>query len=93
MPAAFLGRCTRLVFLYDERLRAYVGDERLSVKKGRKAGGKDGGAPSPPAAASVPNQKRQSRSSDLGRALRTVYDDTLRESVPDDFMDLLGKLS
>lgn len=36
---------------------------------------------------------RKSRSSDLGRALRTVYDDTLRESVPDDFMDLLGKLN
>jgi len=28
----------------------------------------------------------------VGRALKTVYDDTLREEVPDDFMDLLGKL-
>ena len=28
-----------------------------------------------------------------GARLRTVYDDTLRESVPDDFLDLLGKLS
>lgn len=35
---------------------------------------------------------RKSRSSDLGRALRSVYDDTLRESVPDDFLNLLGKL-
>jgi hypothetical protein len=25
--------------------------------------------------------------------LRTVYDDTLRETVPDDFLDLIGKLS
>jgi hypothetical protein len=33
------------------------------------------------------------RSGDLGRALRTVYDDTLREAVPDDFLDLIGKLS
>ena len=33
------------------------------------------------------------RPSEVGRALRSVYDDTLRESVPDDFMDLLGKLS
>ena len=32
------------------------------------------------------------RSGDLGRALRSVYDDTLRESVPDDFLNLLGKL-
>jgi hypothetical protein len=37
--------------------------------------------------------KRKPRNSDLGRALRSVYDDTLRESVPDDFVKLLGKLS
>lgn len=36
---------------------------------------------------------RKHRSSDLGRALRSVYDDTLRESVPDDFLNLLGKLT
>ena len=35
---------------------------------------------------------RKTRSSDLGRALRSVYDDTLRETVPDDFAKLLGKL-
>jgi hypothetical protein len=35
---------------------------------------------------------RKHRSGDLGRALRSVYDDTLRESVPDDFLNLLGKL-
>jgi hypothetical protein len=33
------------------------------------------------------------RSGDLGRALRSVYDDTLREPVPDDFLNLIGKLS
>ena len=36
---------------------------------------------------------RKSRSGDLGRALRSVYDDTLRETVPDDFLNLLGKLT
>ena len=36
---------------------------------------------------------RKARSSDLGRALRSVYDDTLREAVPDDFVTLLGKLT
>lgn len=36
---------------------------------------------------------RKKRPGDIGRALRTVYDDTLRESVPDDFLDLLGKLT
>ncbi len=36
---------------------------------------------------------RRQKAGDIGRALRTIYDDTLRESVPDDFSDLLGKLS
>ena len=36
---------------------------------------------------------RKHRAGDVGRALRSVYDDTLRESVPDDFLDLLGKLA
>lgn len=42
-------------------------------------------------AASAP--KRGKRPGDIGRALRSVYDETLREDVPDDFLDLLGKLS
>ena len=58
----------------------------MSAKKRGKGGGKDGRDP-------PEHPKRKSRSSDLGRALRTVYDDTLRESVPDDFMDLLRKLT
>ena len=36
---------------------------------------------------------KKQRTADLGRALRSVYDNTLRESVPDEFNDLLGKLS
>jgi hypothetical protein len=36
---------------------------------------------------------RKPRAGDLGRALRSVYDDTLRESIPDDFLNLIGKLS
>lgn len=36
---------------------------------------------------------RKRRGSEIGRALRSIYDDTLREAVPDDFKDLLGKLS
>ena len=30
--------------------------------------------------------------SNVGRVLRTAYDDALREAVPDDFLKLLGKL-
>ena len=40
---------------------------------------------------SMPPEKKRRRRADLGRALRTVYDDTLREDVPNDFLDLLGK--
>jgi hypothetical protein len=36
---------------------------------------------------------RKQRTAALGRALRSVYDDTLRETVPDEFNDLLGKLT
>jgi hypothetical protein len=41
----------------------------------------------------VETKGRKQRSNDIGRALRSVYDDTLREAVPGDFNDLLGKLS
>lgn len=50
-------------------------------KKGKKA------APAP-----TTTKKRSQRTGDIGRALRSVYDETLREDVPDDFRDLLGKL-
>ena len=61
--------------------------------------GKDRGKPEragnsrAPASASPDKKQRKQRPADVGRALRTVYDDTLRESVPDEFLDLLGKLS
>jgi hypothetical protein len=35
----------------------------------------------------------RTKAGDVGKALRTVYDTTLREDVPTDFLDLLGKLS
>lgn len=50
-----------------------------------------GGRPSKPA--DREKKGRKPRSADLGRALRSVYDDTLRETVPDEFLNLLGKLS
>lgn len=73
------------------------GDERLS-------GNHDGGDRKPddedaarPATGrkSAPRKDgivRKDKASPVGRALRTVYDDMLRESVPDDFLDLLKKL-
>ncbi len=63
-----------------------IGKNKNSRAKGAKDGSRD---------TAVPREKgaRKHRAADLGRALRSVYDDTLRESVPDDFLDLLGKLS
>jgi hypothetical protein len=61
----------------------------------RSGNGKQDRAPRAPDKGSrLPDKnKKKPRASEVGRALRSVYDDTLRESVPDDFMDLLGKLS
>ncbi|WP_260482484.1 NepR family anti-sigma factor [Sphingomicrobium flavum] len=42
--------------------------------------------------ASPREQGRQAKPDSVGRALRSVYDDTLREDIPDEFKDLLGKL-
>ena len=38
-------------------------------------------------------KRRGSAADDVGKALKSAYDETLREDVPDDFLDLLGKLS
>ena len=38
-------------------------------------------------------KRRGQAADDVGKALRSAYDETLREDVPDDFLDLLGKLS
>ena len=79
-------------------MRSREGDERLSegnrgdprdaagnrkkaeAKRATKSGGKknEGGG--------------KSGANDVGRVLRSVYDRTLREEVPSDFLDLLGKL-
>jgi len=84
------------------RLARARGDERLSGSKqpesdaiGKKEGSGAGAGRLRNARKDVSKDKgvRRQRASDLGRALRSIYDDTLRESVPDDFQDLLGKLS
>jgi hypothetical protein len=67
---------------------AREGDERLS---GSQAGGVRDGDKVPPAPRS-PNVRKKDKGNVVGRALRTVYDETLREAIPDDFLDLLGKL-
>ena len=64
---------------------------------GKQAGDTDGakdtkGKHAKKVAANDPKSRKQ-RAGDVGRALRSIYDDTVREQVPDDFLNLLGKLS
>jgi hypothetical protein len=63
----------------------------LSAKKRSETEGAGDSTRSKKSPTSASGGRRQ-RSGDLGRALRSVYDDTLRESVPDDLLNLLGKL-
>ncbi|MDB5698625.1 MAG: hypothetical protein JWN69_1429 [Alphaproteobacteria bacterium] len=37
-------------------------------------------------------KKKTTESPEVGRALRSVYDETLNEQIPTDLLDLLGKL-
>ena len=62
------------------------GDERLSGSK------KSEGRATEKMPGQRPSRSGREKASPVGRALRTVYDDTLRESVPEDFLDLLRKL-
>ena len=86
----------------DERLSDVTGNEsrRASGSREKKHAPRPkaaaGGSPrskSPIPRSSSSKSSSPKSSSDVGRALRSVYDDTLGERVPDDFLDLLGKLS
>jgi hypothetical protein len=65
---------------------ALEGDESLSGTS--KANGRN----SQSGSGSADKKSRRDRGGTIGRALRTVYDDMLREDVPKDFLDLLRKL-
>jgi hypothetical protein len=75
----------------DARAFRFKGDESLSdTQKGDSAGASENkDKPDSDRPAGKPGKQR---ASDVGRALRSVYDETLREEVPDDFAKLLGKL-
>lgn len=59
---------------------------RSSDNSGRKAGRKPGNS------GNSGNSGSKLSGSNVGRVLRTAYDDALRETVPDEFLNLLGKL-
>lgn len=74
-------------------MRAFAcgGVERLSGSK-KAEDRKAGNNPVPAKAVARDPKKRKTAGGAISRALRSVYDDTLREDVPADFLDLLGKL-
>jgi len=45
-----------------------------------------------PSRSSDRRTRKRSAEGEVGHALRTVYDDTLKESIPPEMLDLLGKL-
>jgi len=92
LNTAARGRCAARRDLYEARLDPREGDERLSAKKRGESDEAVQGTRSRRPQSSDRSAGKQ-RSTDLGRALRTIYDDTLREAVPDDFLKLIGKLS
>ena len=57
---------------------------------GKQAGGAQGNGDTRNARST--KDRKQDKANVVGRALRTVYDETLREEIPDDFLSLLGKL-
>lgn len=59
----------------------------------RQKGGSTGSSKNTKSGSKDAQKPAKQRVNDVGRALRSVYDETLREQVPDDFSDLLGKLS
>jgi hypothetical protein len=67
----------------DERLSANDKAEEHRPSRGADEREREGGG----------KRRRATPPGELSKALRSVYDNTLREDVPDDFMDLLGKLS
>jgi hypothetical protein len=46
----------------------------------------------PPAKTNERRARKRSSGSDVGNALRAAYDDALKEDIPTDLLDLLGKL-
>lgn len=68
-----------------------VTDEAEEMREERGAE-TDAGAPSPPKRRGSDRNGRKLEPQ-IGRALRSVYDDTVGEQIPPEMLDLLDKLS
>lgn len=71
------------------------GDEELSEAK-RNSSDENAGKNEDSVGAKKKGDRRpgapRKNQGDVGRVLRSVYDTTLNEDIPDDFLNLLGKL-
>lgn len=89
---AFLYRPRRRCHaLNDEKKRVREGDERLSELK-RKPSGSAHDRVARSSSSDAAKKGKTKKGGDVSHALRTVYDSTLHEEIPADFLDLLGKL-
>lgn len=82
-----------MVFAREARECCAWGVERLSGNDKPEASGDRANRSVAKSDAREKRTKKIRKSSvEVGRALRSVYDDTLHEDVPADFLALLGKL-
>ena len=77
----------------EELIRPGEGDEELSEERDRDLPAGGDRNKSKPKRGRKAKTVAPAKTGDVGRALRSVYDTTLREDVPSDFLDLLGKLT
>lgn len=74
-------------------MRPGEGDEQLSEDSRNDSHARTGRGKPRGKAGRKAGSSTRSKAGDVGKALRSVYDNTLREDVPSDFLDLLGKLN
>jgi anti-sigma factor NepR-like protein len=77
----------------EQLMRPGEGDEELSEGSGNDHLAEGGRGKPKSGRTRKTRGAGRTKAGDVGRALRSVYDSTLREDVPGDFLDLLGRLS
>ena len=61
-------------------------------KKGKRTTAREADAKKPSHIAAESRGRKRTPSSEIGSALRSVYDGALAEDIPPEMLDLLGKL-
>ena len=64
----------------------------MTVDDHKDADRQSGAAPDPQTTPKSPPKKKRPANSELGGALRSIYQRTVDERIPPDLLDLLGKL-